>query len=144
MVGQTLSLNIKTDEDIMCDSNLNSVNVINNEGSIKITNPLNVDEPEDIPSLMPYELGNISMITDEGTVCDEMPINGNFDLEVSLYSTTTDFNPAIILVAAYNENGTLMQIKYSDVLESTLSDDGKTKIHIDTTDMPINHIKTFV
>ena len=93
--------------------------------------------------MLPYDIVNISMNSEDGTVYEEIPVNGDFDLDIELQSTTESISPAVVFAAAYDNNGCLISISSEDITEEILSE-GICRLHIDQSTTEIADLKVFI
>lgn len=141
-VGQSLPIEIVPGEALVCDQELNNVNVSAVSGKIEVA--VYSEDMTELPQIQPYGIHNaVSIQLNDGTECEEIPANGNFDLTASVYSTTEEFKPAKIIVAAYGADGALLEMTLETITEETLAG-GEYKLHLGETSSEIEQLKIFI
>lgn len=139
--GETVSVEISCETDDMCDRYLNSIVPEMEHGKINIVEFTEEDPGDDVVTdSMPYYVNDVYMKLSDGTVIDELPEYGNFDLQVSIDSTEDEYVPAVMLTAAYDENGTLISIQPAEITEDVLTD-GACTVRIPESTAPIAEMK---
>lgn len=138
--GQTFSVEAVCGEDMICDGNLNHVDASITPGEIHV-----VDGWEEPVSAQaePYVVENVSLQLGDGTVCDEIPANGDFDLVVTAYGTTEEFRPAKIIAASYDAKGAFLGMKAETATQQN-APEGGYRLHMEQTTEEIGSVKVFV
>ena len=143
IVGQQLPIEISCEDGSLCDYTLSDVSVTLTQDNLNVIEDIQEDPIDEI-ELMPYEIANVSMTLNDGTICEEIPSNGDFNLDVLLFGTTENFNPATMMIGLYDDNGSLINMQYDNITEEMISSDENFNIHIDETYAKIKDIKIFV
>lgn len=60
----------------------------------------------------PYEIGGLSILTQAGEALEAPPENGSFEAEVTLKKLKDEISKDYVFVAAYDEEGILLNIDY--------------------------------
>ena len=94
-----------------------------------------------------YYIGDIEMKSSDENIYDEIPQNGNFELDINFstvaYESASEILPAIIYVGVYDENDCLIALKSEEVTEDTLNVES-CRIHVDETTNSISKIRAFI
>lgn len=140
-VGQKIPVTMSYDENGLCDQYLYDVNSLIEQGTVNVIQPV---EPEgDIEVSYTFYISDVYMKSDDGTLCEDIPSNGEFDIFVELQSVTEDIYPATIVVATYDENGTLVSTKMMDITAEVL-DEGVAELYVERSTIDISSITVFI
>lgn len=119
-VGETLPVEICNLEDMVCDKDLNSINVSLAGGGVTIAEySEDMVEPHDFDV---YQITSASILSN-GAVCEEIPSNGEFGLTVSIQCLTETFHPAQLVAAAYGADGALLGLTSEAITKEMLAEE---------------------
>lgn len=142
-VGETLPIDINYEDGDICDKNLDSINAAVTQGKIDVIEFTEEEvEPDNLVDYV-YFINDITMKNIDGTACEELPVNGDFDLEVGIESTAEEFTLATVLAATYDESGCLISLKSVNITEEMLTE-GACNMHIDESSAAINKVNIFI
>ncbi len=141
--GQELPIQLSYEEGGLCDYRLNDVNGVTTQGAVTIAE---TSDKADGDLQDEYYFNDIIIKSADGSTYESLPKTGNVDLEIGLetiYETAAEALPATILIAAYDETGSLLLLKSTDITEEMLNNKS-CNIHIDETKTEIADAKIFV
>ena len=143
-VGETLPIEISYDAEDICDRYLNSIEPTVEQGKIEVTEYTEEDPGNDIVTeAMPYYITDVYMQLSDGTMTDKVPEYGNFELQIGVGSTTEEYIPAVMIAAAYDENGKLISMQQTEITEDLLAG-GICSAHIPESVVPVSEVKVFI
>ncbi len=136
--GETLSIELTCET--ICDCLLNTVNFSTEQGTVTI-----IEYSDEIvePELWLYYINDTYMELADGTSCESIPVNGDFDLNVNIESSSEEFVSATLFAAAYDEFGRMISLKPQTITEEILNV-GTCEVHIDKTTSKIDYLKIFI
>lgn len=137
-IGETLPIELTCKT--ICDCLLNMVNVSIEHSKINVIE-YTVETVE--PELWLYYIDDTYMELADGTSCESIPANGDFDLNVDIESSSTEFVSAILFVATYDDFGRLISVKKQPITEEILHKE-TCEVHIDKTTSKIDYLKIFI
>lgn len=137
-VSQELSIQLSCEE--IFDYALTDIVPTVEQGKVTI-----IEYSEEIvePDMWLYYINDAYMELTDGTTCESIPENGDFDLNVDIESFSTEFVSATLFVATYDEFGKMISLKPQTITEEILSAE-TCEVHIDETTSKINHLKIFI
>lgn len=107
--GQVGEVRIVEGESAICDQDLNDVGATLEGGEVEVSEPEKEEEAETV-DLPPYEINDVTLRSKDGEELEEIPAKGGFDVSVSVVGTTEGFRPSRVVVAAYGEDGRLLEV----------------------------------
>ena len=142
-VGETLPVEISYDIDDICDRYLNSIETTVDQGEISIIEFTEDDPGSDVVTDAKLYYVNEHIQLSDGMITDEVPVNGNFDLQVGIESSAEEYTPAVMLAAVYDNSGTLISIRQTAITKEVLTE-GVCNMHIDESLEEIKEVKVFI
>ncbi len=145
-MGEKLSVEVGNLEDMVCDEDLNNVNVSLVRGGVTVAGySEDIVDPHDFDI---YKIEHVLMTLSDGAACGEIPSNGDFGLTVSVVCTAEEFHPAQLVAAAYGADGALLEITSEMITkemlaEETLAGDA-CNLHIGETAAEIARVSVFL
>lgn len=141
-IGEVLPVEIDTNTVDFSDMYLDSVSTEITQGTVTLAE-YSEDNPDDYESeWMPYDISNVSMNFDSNTV-EDIPTNGNFDVNVDFSVNDDEAELGTVIVAAYDENGSLINVSSRDMTADMIATE-TCSLHINESENTIADIKVFI
>lgn len=137
-IDQTLAITLD-DDYVLCNNALTDISITRESSNISIIN-LTDDGISAENSI--YYIGGATLIQNESTV-EQIPQNGNFDIQVNIENMQEEFVDGKIIIALYDDKERFINMKTIDITEEILST-GYALTYIDETKSNISTIKIFV
>lgn len=138
--GKSVPLRLSYDKaDPVCyisGSSIEDSNIKIKNGKISIGN-------EPVFEQQSYEINNASISLADGTMIEELPKKGDFDVSIEFQESTDTFVPANMLLATYDAKGRLIAVIPKMMDAETLMD-GSYVFHVDQTEQEIATLKIFI
>ena len=110
------------------------------QGSVKV---IEYAEEDIASEIWTYYINDAYIEFTNGTIAENIPVNGDFNLIVDIESAYTDFTPATVIVATYGDNGCLISLKPETITQDKLTS-GDGTIYIDASTTNIKSLKLFI
>ncbi len=134
-LGENINLNMSYEPDDLCNQNLIGIDAIITQGSVSVEGAI-----EDKSEIYQYNVSSMHMQMADGSECEELPINGDFDVLLDIENETSTYPEATIMAATYDINGKLIALTKQNLTQGSLN----YKIHIDHSETEIDLLKIFI
>ena len=137
-LNQTLAVTLD-DEYVLCDQKMTDLTFTAENQKLNIVQY--VDEALTLED-KPYVIYDV-LLNQNGENIENVPANGEFDVNIIMENLQDEATPAIVIIALYDENDKFINMKTVEITEEVLST-GYASTYIDETKSNISTIKVFV